>query len=122
MKARGWAIAVVASAGLLAAACGGGDDGSSAPAPASGGGGGGTATVGVKDFAFDPSTVTVTAGETTITVTNSGAATHSFTLDDGSASVDIEPGATETVVVNITADATFHCTFHSQMTGTLKVG
>ena len=103
---------------LVGAACSS-DDGDS-----SGDGGGGAAdmTVTVKDFEFDPSTIDVSSGETTIEVTNTGAVEHSFTLDDDSVGVDIEPGESETVTVNLTATTGFHCTYHpDQMTGTLQV-
>lgn len=92
-----------------------------------GGTGGGTSgaagvTMTVKNFEFDPSTVDVSSGETTIEITNTGSVQHSFTLDDNSVSQIIAPGTTETVTVNVTADDGFHCQFHTQMTGTLKVG
>lgn len=119
-------LVVVASLALTAAACSksndaGGSTSASASAPASTGGSG-TATLTVKDFAFDPSSLSVPSGQTTITITNEGAVTHNFSLDGGSVSQDIAPGATETVTVNLTADAPFHCAIHSSMTGTLKVG
>ncbi len=119
-------LVVVASVALTAAACSKSNDaGGSASASASvsaSTGGSGSATLTVKDFAFDPSTLSVPSGQTTITITNEGAVTHNFSLDDGSVSQDIAPGATETVTVNLTADAPFHCAIHSSMTGTLKVG
>ena len=104
---------------LVTAACSGDDDGGDA-----GGGDGAAAdmTMTVKDFEFDPSTVEVPSGETTIEITNTGAVEHSFTLDDDSVSQDIEPGESQTVTVNVTADAAFHCEYHpTQMTGTLTV-
>jgi plastocyanin len=101
---------------MVGAACGGNDD-------TGGDTGGGGPTVTAKDFQFDPTTVSVSSGETTITVQNEGAVEHSFTLDDDSATVDVEPGETQTVTVNVTADAGFHCEYHpDQMTGTLTVG
>jgi len=117
-------LAGVFALALTAAGCSSSDDGgsSSATAPASSGAGGGTAALTVKDFAFDPVSLSVTAGETTITVTNEGAVEHSFTLDDESVSQDIAPGASETVTVNVSADAGFHCKYHTSMTGTLTVG
>ena len=108
-------LAAVFALALVSAACGGGDDNS--------GGGAADVTMTVKDFEFDPSTVDVSSGETTIQITNNGTKEHSFTLDDGSVSQDIEPGETQTVTVNVTADAGFHCKYHpTQMIGTLKVG
>jgi plastocyanin len=109
-------MAAVFALMLVSAACGGDDDG--------GGGDGGTAdvTVTAMDFAFDPSTVNVSSGETTIEITNTGEVEHSFTLDDDSVSQDVEPGESATVTVNVTADAGFHCEYHpDQMTGTLTV-
>jgi plastocyanin len=111
-------LVAVSALTLVSAACSSNDNGS-------GGGGGAAAdvTMTVKDFQFDPSTVNVSSGETTIEITNTGAVEHSFTLDDNSVSQDIQPGETQTVTVNVTADAGFHCKYHpTQMTGTLKVG
>ena len=102
---------------LTSAACSSDDDGGSAD-------GGGTAdmTVTAKDFEFDPSTIDVSSGETTIEITNTGEVEHSFTLDDDSVSQDIEPGESQTVTVNLTETTGFHCEYHpDQMTGTLQV-
>ena len=122
-------LAAVSALTLVGVACSSNDNGGGSTGGATGGatgggstGGGASVTMSVKDFEFDPSTVPVSSGETTITITNNGAVQHSFTLDDNSVSQIIAPGATETVTVNITADAGFHCQFHSQMTGTLTVG
>jgi plastocyanin len=117
---RGTALAGVVLLALTAAACSSNDD--------DGGGtgdgtqGAGSAALTVKDFEFDPGSLTVASGETTITVTNDGAVEHNFSLDDGSVSQDIEPGESATVTVNVSADAPFHCKYHTQMTGTLTVG
>ena len=103
---------------LVAAACSGDDGGDSAD----GGGAAAEMTVTLKDFEFDPSTIDVSSGETTIEITNTGAVEHSFTLDDDSVSQDVEPGESQTVTVNLTATTGFHCTYHpDQMTGTLQV-
>jgi plastocyanin len=110
-------LAAVAALTLTSAACSSGDDG--------GGGGGGAAdvTITAKDFEFDPSTIDVPSGESTIEITNTGSAEHSFTLDDDSVSQDVEPGETQTVTVDVSADVGFHCKYHpTQMTGTLTVG
>jgi plastocyanin len=110
-------LAAVFALALVSASCSSDDDG--------GGGSGGAAadmTMTVKDFEFDPATVDVSSGETTIEITNTGAVEHSFTLDDDSVSQDIEPGETQTVTINVTADAGFHCKYHpTQMTGTVTV-
>jgi plastocyanin len=105
---------------LSAAACSSKDNGGGGGA--SGGGTSANVTITVKDFQFDPSSVAVSSGTTTLEIANTGSTVHSFTLDDGSVSQDIQPGQTQTVTVSVTADAGFHCKYHpSQMTGTLKV-
>ena len=117
---KGATVAGVLALALTAAACSSGDDsGTGGSASAAGGG---SATLTVKDFEFSPSTLDVSSGQTTITVTNDGTVVHNFSLDDGSVSQDIDPGASATVTVDVSADAPFHCKYHSQMTGTLKVG
>ena len=110
-------LAAVVALMLTSAACSSDDGGGSTD-----GGGAADMTVTAKDFEFDPSTIDVASGETTIEVTNTGAVEHSFTLDDDSVSQDIEPGESQTVTVNLTATTGFHCKYHpEQMTGTLNV-
>ena len=106
----------------LGAACSsddGGGDPSSSAAPTDGSS---AMTINAEDFAFSPTTLSLPSGENTITVTNTGAVEHSFTLDDDSVSEDVEPGESITVTVDLSADAPFHCKYHpDQMTGTLEV-
>jgi plastocyanin len=85
-----------------------------------GGGGGGGTTITIAGFAFDPDTITV-SGPTEVTVTNEDSATHTFTLDDGSVDETVEPGATVTVTVDVSAATGFHCNIHPQMTGQIEV-
>jgi plastocyanin len=111
---------------LLAAACGGDGDGTT---PDQNGGsptatpddGGGGADLTIVDFSFSPAELSVTEGQT-ISVTNIGENSHTFTTDDGA--VDETIGAGDTVEVTLTGVASggFHCRFHSQMTGALTVG
>jgi heme/copper-type cytochrome/quinol oxidase subunit 2 len=117
--AGAWVAAIVAIGSMGAACSSNGDGGGSTAPPASGGD---SATITVKDFEFVPGSLAVPSGSSAITITNTGSVEHSFTLDDGSVSQDIEAGASETVTVNLTADAPFHCKYHTQMTGTLTVG
>jgi len=109
---------------LVVAACGGDDDGGGTTATtgatgATGGGGGGT-EITIADFTFDPSTITV-SGPTDVTITNDDSAPHTFTADDDSFDVQIAPGSTETVTVDVSQTTGFHCAIHPQMTGTVEV-
>ena len=118
-------LAAVLALTLVGAACSSNGNGGSSGSSGSSGSTGAAAdvTMTVKNFAFEPSTVNVSSGSTTIAITNTGSTVHSFTLDDGSVTQDIQPGETQTVTVNLTADAGFHCKYHpTTMTGTLKVG
>ena len=109
---------------LFVAACGGDDDGgdttgATGATEETGGGGGGT-SITIADFAFDPDTITV-SGPTDVTITNDDSAPHTFTADDDSFDVQIDPGATETVTVDVSQTTGFHCTIHPDMTGTVEV-
>lgn len=96
----------------------GGATGSTGSTAATGGGGGTTITI--AGFAFDPDTITL-SGPTEVTVTNEDTTTHTFTLDDGSVDETVEPGATVTVTVDVSAATGFHCNIHPQMTGQIEV-
>lgn len=103
---------------LLATACSSGSGSGGTPATS-----GSSTTLSVKDFAFEPTTLSVPSGTVQITITNAGPTKHSFTLDDGSVSQDVLPGATETVTLDVTATVGFHCKYHpTTMKGTLQVG
>ena len=116
---------------LLAASCGGDDtppdqnggsptEGpSETESPSDGGGGGADLTI--VDFSFSPTDLSVTEGQT-ITVTNIGENSHTFTTDDDA--IDETIGAGESLDITLTGVTTggFHCRFHSQMVGTLTVG
>ena len=67
------------------------------------------------DFAFRPTYVKVTSGQTlTIEVVNEGDAPHTFTVDAASVDQQVEPGASASVqLVLPEADAVaFYCRFH----------
>jgi plastocyanin len=113
---------------LLAASCGGEEEtppdqdaGTPTESPSDEGDGGGGADLTTVDFAFSPAELSVTEGQT-ITVTNIGESSHTFTTDDEA--IDETIGAGETVEIPLTGVTTggFHCRFHSQMLGTLTVG
>lgn len=114
-------LGLVLATGLVLASCGGD---SNAGDGGGGGGGGGEATLITRDFAFVPDTLTAGAGEQVpLTITNEDSATHSFTLDDGGVSKDVQGGQTvqATVPFPMSGSAGFHCRFHPSMTGTLEV-
>ncbi len=116
---------------LLAASCGDdtptdADQGGGSPSepsetecPADGGGGGADLTI--VDFAFTPTDLSVTEGQT-ITVTNVGETSHTFTTDDDAIDETIDAGATLDITLTGVTTGGFHCRFHSQMVGTLTVG
>lgn len=107
---------------LLAAACGGNDtppsgNGGSPSESASSGGG---ADLTIVSFAFSPTALSVTEGQT-ITITNTADIAHTFTTDDGAIDQTVSPGETVDVKLTGVTSGGFHCRFHSQMTGTLTV-
>jgi plastocyanin len=80
------------------------------------------AAVAIKDFAFEPTSITVTAGSV-VTWTNTAARPHTVTADDGT-SFDSQPiGAGEAFANLFDTPGTFayHCSIHPQMTGTVVV-
>ena len=126
-------LAVIAAFALLAAACSGDTTTSEPAAPtgptgSTGGatGGGAGLTIEAQDFQFSPSSLSGGAGETlTVTVTNTGGAGHTFTIDD--AGIDEELSAGDSVDVEVTlpdsGSLRFYCRFHegSGMEGELTV-
>jgi plastocyanin len=82
-----------------------------------------TSKIGIADFQYEPSTLSIAAGSTDITVTNSDTTDHTFTLDDGAVDQTVAAGETVTVTVEGTSGESlgFHCEIHPQMTGTLDV-
>jgi plastocyanin len=123
-KTARWTVALAAMAILtvVAASCSsddGGDSGGSTETGSSGG-----LTVTMKDIAFDPTSLTVTAGrDTTIELVNEDGVEHSFTLDDDSVSQDVEGGESSSVTINVSETVGWHCAYHPDtMKGTIEVG
>lgn len=116
-------LGLVLAIGLVLASCGGDSDAGDGGG-GGGGDGGGANTIIIEGFQFRPDTLTAAAGEqVTLTITNNDSATHSFTLDDGGVSKDVQGGQTIEVPVPFptSGSAGFHCRFHPNMTGTLEV-
>jgi plastocyanin len=109
---------------LLAAACGGngGDSGNTGGNNTGGdNGGGGGADLTIVDFSFSPAELSVTEGQT-ITVSNIGENSHTFTTEDGAIDETFAAGETRDITLTGVSSGGFHCRFHSQMTGRLTVG
>ncbi len=126
-RTRAALCAAVAVLALAAAACGGDDGsevggGSATAAASTDGGGTADQTVTIKDFTYDPSELTI-EGSTTIEVVNEDDTEHSFTLDDDSASQDVEGGESATVTIDPAASIGWHCEYHPDtMKGSITVG
>lgn len=124
------------AAGLLLAACGGSSNdtgsggGTSAPATSappsaspSESATSGETRVGMEDFKFDPSSLSVSSG-TTLELDNEGQAPHTFTIDGQDVDVQVDAGQNGTASIDFAAGTyDFYCKFHKSqgMTGTLTV-
>jgi plastocyanin len=81
----------------------------------------GGAAVTIVDFAFQPASLEVPAG-TTVTWTNSGAAPHTVTADDGTFdSGALQPGSTFSVTFYTPGTFAYHCEIHPNMMATIIV-
>jgi len=79
-------------------------------------------TIDIKSFAYNPTTITVKAGET-IMVTNSDTVAHSVTEDSGLFDTGLlAAGETKTFIAPSKAGVyKYHCSAHLNMTATLTV-
>ena len=79
------------------------------------------ASVTIRDFAFDPLAITVSAGAT-VTWTNEGPSGHTVTADDGSFdSMVIAPGSLFEMTFDTPGTYAYHCKPHPDMTATIVV-
>ena len=118
-------------AAIAFAACGGGATQAPDSTPGDGGTGGGeTVAVEASEFAFDPATIEVAAGEVTFSVHNVGELEHEFEIFEGDQVVDeiegIVPGLTKDLTVTLEpGEYDYVCKLagHEEagMTGTLTV-
>jgi len=125
-------LPAVALATLALAACGA-SSGSPSPAASASGGASpaaGAVKVTATEMKFDPSSITVPAGEVTFEVTNGGTIEHEFEIFKGDTVVDevegLVPGVTLPLTVELEAgDYTYVCKIagHEEagMKGTLTV-
>jgi glucose/arabinose dehydrogenase/plastocyanin len=97
------------------------------PAASTGGGEAQAQTVTMVDIAFKPEDLTIPAGtDVTISLPNTGAALHNFSIDELQISVDVAPGDTGSVTINAPAGTyQYYCNVpgHKEagMAGTLTV-
>jgi plastocyanin len=124
--------ALAVSAVLMLAACSSSGGSPAASAAASGAASGaasvcsestaaGAVAVTVVDFDFQPSEITAKTGQV-IAFTNTGSAPHTATLDGGQcATPTIQPGKSDGLIFTVAGTYKFHCSIHSQMTGTIVV-
>jgi nitrosocyanin len=124
------AVLIIATAGLVLAGCGGGGGNKKAEAngaASSGTSGGATVNLVAKDFQFEPTTITATAGKpVTVTIKNEGQAEHNFSIESLKVDKDIEKGESQTVTFTPTqsGQVQFFCEYHKNshgMVGTLNV-
>jgi plastocyanin len=77
--------------------------------------------VSIKDTAFNPTTITVKAGDK-VTWTNNDGFAHTVTLDDNSVdSGNVAAGATFANTFATAGTFAYHCKIHSSMHGTIIV-
>lgn len=92
--------------------------------PSSGNSGGGSttggATVTLANFAFDPTSVEIKAGES-VTWTNEDSAVHTVTGDGGIDSGDLAKGKSYSKTFDTAGTYNYKCTIHPTMTGTVVV-
>ena len=80
-----------------------------------------TASVSIKNMAFNPLSLSITTG-TTVTWVNNDNTAHTVTADDGSFnSGTIAVGAKFTRAFSTTGTFAYHCTLHPEMVGTVVV-
>ncbi len=110
--------AVIFAVLALVVACGS-SGGTTTTAPGTSGSGG--AQVVMKDFAFDPASVTIKAGES-VAWTNQDSATHTVVGDNGEfQSGDLANGADFAFTFDKAGTYTYHCGIHPSMKGTVVV-
>jgi plastocyanin len=124
----GWRI-VAAVAAVVTLACGvfavvaaaTSDDGGTSTSAEQPGSGGGGQQVTIRDFAFDPPSLTVAAGST-VTWTNDDDATHNLRSDDDVIkSADLDRGDTTSVTFDQPGTYAYFCGIHNFMTATITV-
>ena len=74
----------------------------------------------IKDFAYSPTPLRVTAGAS-VTVTNDDGAPHTLTADDGQFDTgNLTRGMQATITVDEPGTYAYHCDIHNYMTGVIE--
>jgi plastocyanin len=119
---------VILAVGLLAVSCGGSttqttagvSTTAAAPGTTAAGGTDGAQVV-MKNFAFNPASVTIKAGES-VTWTNNDSASHTVEADNGEfKSGDLAQGGTFSFKFDTPGTYPYHCSIHPSMKGTIVV-
>jgi plastocyanin len=77
--------------------------------------------VAISGFSFSPGTITVSVGDS-VTWTNSDAQAHTATADNSSFDTGaISNGSSKSVTFATAGTFAYHCSIHTQMTGTVVV-
>ncbi len=128
-------LALLAALALLGTACATGAQettppetppaSSQSPSPTQAPAGGATVKVEAKDFSFEPTVLTATAGQPlSVQLENNGRASHTFTIRELNVDVVLQPGQETAVTFTPQANVSFICRFHELqgMGGSLRVG
>jgi plastocyanin len=122
MSRRQFASLIFGAALLVGACSSGGGSGSPAAAACRQTADAGAVAVSIKDFEFVPSAVVAKVGQV-VAFTNTGFERHNATLDAGGcATATLDTDKTDGLVFGAVGVYPFHCTVHTQMTGTITVG
>lgn len=105
--------AALAAAAVLLAGCGGDDEASEAAAD-------GSVVLRTVDVAFEPSELTVPAGQE-LRIVNDDELSHTVTARDGSFDVVVAAGDEARLTMNRRGSFAFACELHPQMTGRLQI-
>ena len=120
MSRKSWLAVGLTVVALMGAACGGDSNGDG---EAASGDGGGATTLTAAEFAWDPSTLTASAGGS-IELVNEDEAKHNLTIEDAGVDEDVDGGQSVTVDLGDVEAGSYEfvCEYHPDtMTGTLEV-
>jgi plastocyanin len=110
------------AAAVLIAGCGGSDDGADRTSSSAGGEAAGAKAVTIRDYLYEPGTLTVPVG-TTVTFTNRDSTPHTATSKQAGAfeSGSLDTGKSGKVTLDETGSFAYYCLFHPFMKGEVVV-